>query len=44
MERSEKLKCMKQLDRKLFTREADAVAVCYREDKEIKDIVKLIKR
>ena len=40
----EKLKCMKQLDRSLFTREVDAVAVCYNEDKEIKDIVKLIKR
>ena len=40
----EKIKCMKKLDRSLFTREIDVVAICYESDKEIKDIVKLIKR
>ena len=40
----EKIKCMKKLDRSLFSREVAVVAICYESDKEIKDIVKLIKR
>ena len=41
---TENIKSMTKLDRELFTREIDVAAVYYESEKEIKDIIKSIKR
>ena len=41
---TQKIKSMTKLDRELFTREVDVAAVYYESEKEIKDIIKSIKR
>ena len=41
---TENIKSMTKLDRELFTKEVDVAAVYYETEKEIKDIIKSIKR
>ena len=41
---TENIKSMTKLDRELFTKEVDVAAVYYESEKEIKDIIKSIKR